>query len=234
MKVISRICTVFALVLFISCGSDDDGSPAVGGGDDDESPTASATYEVTFTPNFTADTHPTDYPSNAMFGPILAIAHAPDVSVFRLGQAASAAFKGFAEDGDADALATALTTGVDGMEVTTMIFSGGSTGPTSADALSVNVTPTNTRITFVARLSPSPDWFVGVDSFNVVGSDGISLVDSEEFSLSALDAGTDSGPTYDSPNDPTTGGTIRVINDAPFGTGGLTSALGTVKFERSN
>lgn len=234
MKLFSRIFTVLALVLFVSCGSDDEGSPVGGGGDDDGGPTAAATYEVTFTPNFTAETHPTDYPTGASFGPILAIAHAPDVSVFRIGQAASAAFKGFAEDGDADALATALTTGVDGMEVTTMVFSGGSTGPTTADALSVNVTPTNTRITFIARLSPSPDWFVGVDSFNIVAADGISLVDQEEFSLSALDAGTDSGATYDSPNDPTTGGTIRVINDAPFGTGGLTSALGTLKFERTN
>ena len=233
MKLISRIFTVLTVVLFVSCGGDDEGSPAVGGGDDG-GPTASATYEVTFTPNFTAETHPTDYPSNAMFGPILAIAHAPDVSVFKLGQVASAAFKGYVELGDADALATALTTGVDGMEVTTMIFPGGSTGPTTADALSVNVTPTNTRITFIARLSPSPDWFVGVDSFNVVAADGISLVESANFSLSALDAGTDSGATYNSPDEPTTGGTIRVINDAPFGNGGLTAALGTITFVRTN
>lgn len=234
MKLISRIFTVLALVLFVSCGSDDEGSPVGGGGDDDGGPTPSATYEITFTPNFTADTHPTDYPANASFGPILAIAHAPDVSVFKLGQAASDAFKGFAEDGDADALATALTTGVDGMEVTTTVVSGGNTGPTTPDALSINVTPTNTRITFIAKLNPSPDWFVGVDSFNVVASDGVSLVDQEEFSLSAMDAGTDSGATYDSPNDPTTGGTIRVINDAPFGNGGLVAALGSVTFERSN
>lgn len=233
MKLISRIFTVLAVVLFVSCGGDDEGSPAVGGGDDG-GPTASATYEVTFTPNFTAETHPTDYPSNASFGPILAIAHAPDVSVFTLGQVASAAFKGYAENGDADGLATVLTTGVDGMEVTTMIFSGGSTGPTTADALSVNVTPTNTRITFIARLSPSPDWFVGVDSFNVVAADGISLVENAEFSLSALDAGTDSGATYNSPDEPTTGGTIRVINDAPFGNGGLTAALGSITFVRTN
>lgn len=224
----------FALLLFVACSSDDDGTPTGGGGDDDGGITPTATYELTFTPAFTEENFPTDYPSNPTFGPILAIAHPADVSVFRLGQVASEAFKAYAEDGDADALASALTQGTEGMEVTTTIVAGGSTGATTADVTSINVTPTNTRITFLAKLNPSPDWFVGVDAFNVVASDGISLIESEQISLPAIDAGTDAGATYTSDNDPVTGQTISVINDAPFGSGGFTPALGSLSIRRTN
>ena len=44
--------------------SDDDNSGGGGGID------AQATYRITFTTNFTANTHPTDYPDNASFGKV--------------------------------------------------------------------------------------------------------------------------------------------------------------------
>lgn len=234
MTLISRIFIAFALILFVGCSNDDDGTPTGGGGDDGQGVTPTATYELTFTPNFTEEDFPTDYPSNATFGPILAIAHPADVSVFRIGQVATDAFKAYTEDGDADTLASALTQGVEGMEVTTMIVAGGSTGPTTTDVTSINVSPSNTRITFLAKLNPSPDWFVGVDAFDVIAPDGISLVQSEEISLVPLDAGTDAGTTYNSDNEPSNGQTISVINDAPFGTGGLTPALGVLSLRRTN
>lgn len=54
------------------------------------------------------------------------------------------------------------------------------------------------QLSFIVRIVPSPDWFVGVDSINLCDGDqwkeNVSLV------LFPYDAGTDSGFTFSSPN----------------------------------
>lgn len=54
------------------------------------------------------------------------------------------------------------------------------------------------QLSFIVRIVPSPDWFVGIDSLNLCEGDhwkgNISL------DLYPYDAGTDSGFTFSSPN----------------------------------
>ena len=49
---------------------------------------------------------------------------------------------------------------------------------------------------------PSPDWFVGISGFELCLANG-SWVEEKKINLYPYDAGTDSGPTYISPNEPT-------------------------------
>ena len=72
---------------------------------------------------------------------------------------------------------------------------------TATEVYTINVTPTTTLLSFVTKISPSPDWFLGVSSFNLIGTDNI-LIESASIALFAIDAGTDAGETYTSDNSP--------------------------------
>uniref|UniRef100_A0A3B3RW82 Spondin 2b, extracellular matrix protein n=1 Tax=Paramormyrops kingsleyae TaxID=1676925 RepID=A0A3B3RW82_9TELE len=54
------------------------------------------------------------------------------------------------------------------------------------------------QLSFIIRIVPSPDWFVGVDSLNLC--EGDQWKESISLDLHPYDAGTDSGFTFSSPN----------------------------------
>jgi len=236
MKLVSRFFTALSLVLFMSCGSDDNGGGSDDGGGGPE--VIEATYRLTLTTNFTDATHPTDYPSGAMFGPMLGAAHSPSISIFSEGQLASGEFKTYIEGGDLSPLIEAITPTDDGStsDLAISTASASAIGPTATTSVTVTVTPRSGRISFIARLSPSPDWFVGLDDFNLLGADNL-LIDEATIELKPFDAGIDGGTTYNSDAMPNSE-TISEINGAPFssGSGGLgeLNPLGTLKIERIN
>lgn len=67
--------------------------------------------------------------------------------------------------------------------------------------MEIKVTEEYPLVTLVTMIAPSPDWLVGVDSLNLY-EDG-AFVNEKTVVLYGYDAGTDSGTTYSSPNDPT-------------------------------
>lgn len=232
MKTIYSLFIVSAL-LFVSCGSDDEGSPE---GPNPGPEQIEATYRLTLTTNFTEDTHPNDYPAGASFGPVLGYAHNVSTDIFSVGSLSSDAFGNYMATGDVNPLVTALTPTDDGDtdDVVVSVAAGGEVGPTSSTSVNVTVTPSSGRISFVARLNPSPDWFVGVNSFNVLGADNL-LIEDETIELFPLDAGIDAGATYTGDADPNSE-TIKEINGFPFSDGGISTlnALGTLRIERIN
>lgn len=58
--------------------------------------------------------------------------------------------------------------------------------------------PQSSQVSFVVRIVPSPDWFVGVDSLDLC--DGDRWREQAALDLYPYDAGTDSGFTFSSPN----------------------------------
>lgn len=220
---------LFTLVLCIgifSCSKSDDsdGGGGGGGGLDPQ-----ATYRITFTTNFTDTTHPTDYPDNASFGKVFLAAHSPGSSIFNLGAIASDGFKLYAEDGDLSGLISEHSGGEDNTAMN-IITGSSNVGTSTTVTFTINVTPTTTRISFVSKISPSPDWFVGVTSFDLVS--GSSLVDSASVKLFPLDAGSDSGTTYESADSPEPG-IISQIEGLPFSSGSIDSTkLGELTIER--
>ena len=52
----------------------------------------------------------------------------------------------------------------------------------------------------MARIVPSPDWFVGVDSFDLCSNSG--WLDDHTVDLQPMDGGTDQGYTFTAPNWP--------------------------------
>lgn len=233
MNKLFKLSYLIVFSLLISCGGDDDGGPDVGGPTGPGLPEASATYSLEFTTNFTEDNNPQDYPANASFGTIIAITHAPEVSVFAIGQLASEGMALYAQSGDVDGLSSFLSTSLgEGGDGLFSVSTAGMIGAQATTSTSVSITPARTRITFLARINPSPDWFLGVSSFNVV--DGNTLIDMQQIELRPLDAGVVLGATYEA-NDGTESAAIVSIEGTPFGNGNaLTEPVANLTIERTN
>jgi hypothetical protein len=90
-----------------------------------------------------------------------------------------------------------------------------------------DISDSHPYITLVSMIAPSPDWFVGVDALQL-SSNGLWLPE-VVVELAPYDSGTDSGVSYESPNDDTNPQEpIRDLSDEyPF-TG--TPPLGTFTF----
>ncbi|EDW47895.1 uncharacterized protein LOC6609191 [Drosophila sechellia] len=65
----------------------------------------------------------------------------------------------------------------------------------------VFVDSNHSLVSLMTRIVPSPDWFIGVDSFELCV--GGSWIDTVTVELDPLDAGTDNGFTFTAPNWPT-------------------------------
>ncbi len=221
------------LGLFAACTSDNSGN---GGGNDDGGGGGlipQATYRITFTGEFTSNSHPQDYPANPMFSGMVLIAHSNTTTVFRNGQLASAGLEEYVEDGSSTNLVQEHTQTEEGINPT-VILVGNDIGPTGVDVINMTITPSTTRFSFVSKIGPSPDWFVGIDAFDFVLPDN-TLVEDITIKLFPRDAGTDSGTTYTS-DDMDDDGTISDIAGFPFvdDSGGINqiNRLGTVRLER--
>lgn len=234
----------FFLSLFVmsmvlaGCGSDDSsGAPPTDDTTDDNGggPTPSATYRITFRPDFTADNFPEDYPDNPRFSEILVAVHATNSHIFQEGTQASDGIKALAETGDPAELVNELSAqGDDDTILFLVTVAPNDGGPTDEQAVTVTIDPEKTSISFITSLSPSPDWFVGVDAQSLVT--GNTLVEELDINLVAFDAGTDSGMSYESPDEPTDPpGLITEIDTPPLGNdSGLSSIIGTLRIERTD
>ena len=239
MRKLLPLMLLMSLFLVASCASDDSGGDTTddttdddGGGFDDN---PVATYRITFTPNFTEENFPTDYPSNANFSGILVAVHAPGEHIFQEGQLATDGVKELAETGSADALELELESQGGEDNATFVVYRLASTGgPEEAQSLEITITPSKTSFSFISSLSPSPDWFVGVDNRTLIES-STSLVDELSISLESFDAGTDSGTTYNSDDEPTDPALpIFMITEPPLGNGGLSAVIGTLEVKRTD
>ena len=77
------------------------------------------------------------------------------------------------------------------------VFKAPDTTPgTGTREMMITVKDMYSMVSVISMLGPSPDWFVGVDSYDLCGSDGWK--DSYMRELPAWDAGTDSGTDFNS------------------------------------
>lgn len=158
-------------------------------------------YKVTFNATWSEETHPDDFPSNPHFSGLIGATHNDKVSFWKEGELASPGIKNMAETGSKNPLSSEISRAIIDETAFKLISGGGiSTSPGSIN-LEIKVTEDYPLVTLVTMIAPSPDWFVGVDSLNLY-EDG-DFVDEKTVILYGYDAGTDSGETYSSPNNPT-------------------------------
>lgn len=151
-----------------------------------------------FEANWSERTLPKQYPKvrpPAHWSNVIGRTHDDSYKMFTIGEDASVAVKQFAETGvasifDKDAqglggirdifLAPALPHGT------------GETGCT------IFADSEHTKVSVMAKLVPSPDWFIGADSIDLCENG--NWADHVVLDLQPMDAGTDSGYTFTAPN----------------------------------
>jgi len=222
-------------LFFIGCSSDDEGSGGpIGPGEPEE---ITATYRLTLTTNFTADTHPTDFPAGAMFGPMFGVSHDNETVLFRDGQLSSAGFRNYIDTGDVSELTQEISpqndSDTDGNNSIANVTTGSSVSAVATSSIDVVVTQSTRFISFVAALR-----FVGVDAFDILGSDGVLVESSGVIELFPFDAGFDGGNTYlsdtvqENANISTiTGDPFIILNDLGFE---ILNPLATLTINRIN
>ena len=173
---------------------DEDGeNPDVGSPDPvDPEPALEATYQVTFKSEWTESDH-LGLPSNAHFSPIVLTVHSSSYRLFPIGERASSGFERVAETGNA----TDLNSEVRAQIRRGRVLSSFNTDDmflrdTSSQTFKITVTRTNSLVSFVTMIAPSPDWVVGLDSLDLLDNDG-SFLSSIERDLFAYDGGTEEG-----------------------------------------
>jgi len=165
-------------------------------------------YRVEFTPLWTKDNFPFEYPDTSLihkphFSGLIGTAHNASYHLFLDGQMPTPGLERLSEEGKHDPLSA---------EINAAIGAGNALALTESDPLKdfsqtataeVTVDDAHPMVSLVAMIAPSPDWFAGVSDVNL--RDNGSWVDSKTVDATAWDSGGDDGTTYladDKDNDP--------------------------------
>ncbi len=190
-----------------------------------------ASYKLTFTAFWSEETHPQDFPRNPHFSGLIGMVHNENTELFYEGELASDGIKEMAEKGKKEPLE---------MEIENLILNDTAIHLISGNFLNQSpgeiihefqASEKHSLVSIVTMIAPSPDWFVSVCNVNLIENG--KWLEEKTLSLSAYDAGTDSGTTYTSENQETIPHEqISKITSPPLGINGEVPLLGIVRFER--
>lgn len=171
------------------------------GGGEPCQPDKLTVYKVVLHTFWSRDRFPKHYPDwrpPAQWSKLVGRSHDKSFVLFRLGTLSSRGVKEFAETGRTDVL-EAQSQGEGGVYdefLASPIATGA--GRTEAEFF---VDGNHSRVSLMTRITPSPDWFIGIDSFDLCVNG--NWLDSITIEVDPVDAGTDNGFTFTAPNWPT-------------------------------
>ena len=122
-------------------------------------------YEITLTGLFDADALAAnaDVPTDAGFGLLYGSSHRSDAAFWSGGVGASAGVESLAETSSIVAIYGELEQAIaDGEALKRFRSNWGSLAPTAEGAAVFLATEEFSRLTFMSRVAPSPDWFIGL------------------------------------------------------------------------
>ncbi|XP_023030655.1 spondin-1 [Drosophila willistoni] len=163
-----------------------------------------AKYELTFEGKWSRHTHPKDFPANSWrtrFSDIIGASHTIDYRFWQYGELASEGLREVAEHGSTRTLESELKDQSE--HIRTIIKARGIAYPnvTGKTFAVFRVDSNHHLISLVSMVDPSPDWIVGVSGLELC-LPNCSWVENKVHNLYPWDAGTDSGPSYMSADQP--------------------------------
>lgn len=190
-----------------------------------------ARYQVVFNATWSQATHPTNWPSGAHFSGLVGGTHNANVHFWRDGETASEGIRLMAEQGQKPVLLSEVAAAGTNAHIQ---LTGGGIGLSPGSVTFVFPQLMNRDfplVTLVSMIAPSPDWFVGVDSLNMIENG--QWVTNKVVTLYGKDAGTDSGVTYQSPDQVAAPrGVITQFTGFPAIQNGVIVPFGTFTFTR--
>ena len=182
-----------------------------------------ATYRVVFEATWSASTHPTNFPGGAHFSPLIGAVHDEDATFWAPEGTATPGIESMAETGGTGTLTSEIQAEIP-EDALAVVNGSGIRSPGTTTMQAVAVREDFPLVTLVTMIAPSPDWFVGVSGLSLRDAAG-DWIGELEVVLYPYDAGTDSGPSYNSANDDTQPRepihSLRGVNpfsDEPIGT----------------
>src|SRR5262245_26287091 len=160
------------VILLAGCGGSatSPGTPSVPG------PAAAPTarYRVTFETSWSRDTHPTDFPDNAHFSPLIGATHGERVRFWQPGAPASDGIEAMAERGRTSPLDAEIEAAI-AQGTARHVLRGPSVDAVPGSAfIEFEIDRDEPLVTLVTMVAPSPDWFVGVHDLRLI--DGVDWV----------------------------------------------------------
>lgn len=197
-----------------------------------EIPRTSAVYDVMVEGEWTSNSHPTEYPANAHFSPIIGMSHNSEVSLYNVGNIATRGIQVMAETGGRDPLNSEISTWISQKSAYELLNGTGLPKGTSSGKGALTITKDHPLASVVSMIAPSPDWFVGVKDITLYRNG--TFVKDTTIWMESYDAGTDNGTSFTSVNEVSSPKqNISVIKDGPLGNGrSVTPAVATVRFVR--
>jgi len=196
-------------------------------------PTAAPTaaYEVVFRSTWSAATHPTDFPANPHFSPLVGATHSASASFWRPGAVATDGVEAMAELGRVSPLDAEVQAAIAAGTAEHLLQGDGIALSPGEALLPFEIGRDRPLVTLVSMIAPSPDWFVGVHDLSLI--EGGDWVAERTAVLFPYDAGTDLGRSYASPDlDAQPREPVRVIDGFPFEVAGSVAPIGTFTFRR--
>lgn len=191
------ITTLTSLLLLSACGSDDKNSSI----SDTE---GDIHFRATITTNWSGANFPTQYPGGAHWSSPIGTVHNEQVIFWRENdQPASDGIEVMAESGGTEALTSEINTAKSSGYSQGLVKMNSIGSGSGSSSIEFSTTDDFTLFTIVSMIAPSPDWFIGVDSFNL--KEGGEWVDEIEIRLPLYDAGTDAGLSFTSADSDTGG-----------------------------
>ncbi|CAD7704062.1 unnamed protein product [Ostreobium quekettii] len=162
------------------------------------------TYEVLNACDWSEDKFPRDYPSSsAHWSPLCGTAHNENYSMWDVGQISTEGVRIVAEIGDHGTLEEEVQACIDAGNCSAFYEWGCSTFSGTCDhAGTIDMSGDYPYVSLLSMIAPSPDWMTGVSSAKLCGPGG-NWTSEYKRDLGGYDAGTDSGPSYTSPDDAT-------------------------------
>ncbi|MFT4646574.1 MAG: hypothetical protein ACI8ZX_003005 [Planctomycetota bacterium] len=180
-------------------------------------------YEVEMVGIWSSTTHPTDFPSNAHFSPMIGISHIAALDVIGIGLSATEGIKSMAETGATIILDEEFDL-FRNQTYSLDKFTGASFDSPGSNKSEIGVERGKHNVTIFSMIAPSPDWFVAV-STSLIDPVDEQWYDEVTVYATSYDAGTDSGVSFASANlvsSPLEG--VHIIEEGP-----LTEGMDTVK-----
>ena len=175
-----------------------------------------AVYSLDFVSNWSASTHPTDYPPAAHWSSLVGATHNSNVSFWKLGELASEGVKNVAELGQSAVFFQEVNQAISNENAYNTIDLTLGFGDVF-EFETINVDIDFPYISLMTMIAPSPDWLAEISGIKLTDSSG-NWKTSITVDVHATDAGTDSGLTYvsaDEVTDPVVN-IYSLENTAPF------------------
>jgi len=194
---------------------------------------ATARYSVTFESSWRAETHPTDFPRDAHYSRLIGGTHSSRVRFWAAAGTASAGIEAMAEQGRTSPLDAEVQSAIVAGTAYSLIQGGAIARSPGTATAEFEIARDPPLVSLVTMVAPSPDWFVGVDSLSLV--EGGDWAAEKTVVLYPWDAGTDSGPSYASPDlDTQPRQQIQALQGYPVAASGVVAPFGSFSFRRVN